>query len=83
MRGNNSSKILSISNKLIKLGKRSFSTKVLCVIPDRGSLGSALTKRAELATQLVPPQAIKVYKDSDLDKPRIVSENNGKAGVYR
>jgi hypothetical protein len=35
------------------------------------------------ATQLVPPQASKVYKDADKDKLRIVSENKGKAGVYR
>ena len=48
-----------ISNKPIKLGKRSFSTK---------------------ATQLVP---IKVYKNPDKDKLHIITENNGKAGVYR
>jgi hypothetical protein len=35
------------------------------------------------ATQLVPPQASKVYSNADLQKLQIISENKGKAGVYR
>jgi group I intron endonuclease len=35
------------------------------------------------ATQLVPPQASKVYKNADKDKLRIISENKGKSGIYR
>lgn len=35
------------------------------------------------AVGMSPRHALKIYKNADLDKLRIVSENKGKAGVYR
>lgn len=35
------------------------------------------------ASTAVPIVPIKIYKNADLDKPKIIKENKGKSGIYR
>jgi hypothetical protein len=61
-----------------RLGKRSYSTKSFeC---DSKATRQGFKFKTCGAREILP---VKVYPNTDLDKLRIISENKGKAGVYR
>jgi predicted GIY-YIG superfamily endonuclease len=49
-----------------------------------GTEKSLLGKRSySTGVNLSPPQAIKIYKNAEIEKPQMIKENRGKSGVYR